>query len=98
MTGCGGSSEKPSSGPSTPATSTPTGAAGKTCEDLIGVGKPVLQTTVDDGCDMADGSASVFLSHGCGDGPEMNVFNDEFFGVVGGTWSAGDYAASVKAC
>lgn len=99
ISGCGGGSSSPAPGPSTPTpTSSTTGSAAKTCEDLIGVGKPVLADTVNNGCDMADGSASVFTSHGCGAAPEVNVFNDKFYGVVGGTWKAGDTAASMVGC
>lgn len=68
------------------------------CEDLVKVGAPVLQDTVDNGCDMSDGSFSSFVSHGCDPGPQVHVFNDELYGSVGGTWKAGDYAASLQGC
>lgn len=99
LAGCGGGDGTPADpSPTTPAASSSAPAGAATCEDLIGVGKPVLQHTIDNGCDMADGSVSAFTSHGCGNGPEVHVFNDEFYGVVGGTWKAGDTQASKAGC
>lgn len=68
------------------------------CEDLVAVGKPVLESTFNDGCDMSDGSEWNISRYECGNRGIVIVFKDAFYGSFGGTWESQDVKRVIAEC
>lgn len=99
LAGCGGATKEATPAP-------PQTQDGPTaCADVLGEGKPVIASVVEDGC-AQDNSIVTFVSIKCKDGSTFAA-SDDWQGKTGGTWTKGGagnasdpaiYSAGVEAC